>query len=169
MTEPSELSSEINVGTLFLSFKDFKRSLDLLKKEDCHPFHVFNSQSGKDYNTKRACKKYSNELFDVSQFEYTYYSVRCVHYGEARSRSKGVRPNQCHFSLSCEAKITVLHNRFRKKLIVTECKLDHNHHIGESIYQHYPNARRLTREEEQDVKEIMQLRPSCKLVHNLVT
>lgn len=47
--------------------------------------------------------------------------------------------------------------------------MDHNHCIRESIYQHYPTARILTREEEQDVKEIMQLRPNCKLVCNVVT
>ena len=98
-----------------------------------------------------------------------YYSVRCVHYGEARSRSKGLCPNQHHFSLGCEAKITVTYYRFKKKLIVTECKLDHNHRIGESIFQHYPSARRLSKDEEQAVKEIMQLRPNCKLVRNLIT
>ena len=57
------------------------------EKVASHPFHVFNSQSGKDYNTKRASKKYSNELVDELQFEYTYYSVQCVHYDEARSRA----------------------------------------------------------------------------------
>ena len=40
MADPSEFASEINVGTLFSSFEDFKKSLDLLKKEDCHPFCV---------------------------------------------------------------------------------------------------------------------------------
>ena len=36
------------------------------EKVASHPFHVFNSQSGKDYNTKRVSKKYSNELVDIS-------------------------------------------------------------------------------------------------------
>ena len=46
---------------------------------------------------------------------------------------------------------------------------DHNHRIGETIFQHYLAARRLNKEEEQDVKEIMQLRPSKKLVRSLIT
>ena len=97
---------KINVGSSFSSFKEFKERLDHLKKQGYHPFRVFNSQTGKDYNRKRATKKYSSQLIDPSQFEYTYYSVRCVHYGDSRSRSKGLRPNQRHFSLGCQAKIT---------------------------------------------------------------
>jgi len=159
---------QIDIGSLFSFFKEFKRSLDDLKKEGHHPFHVFNSQTGKDYNQKRAGKKFSNEVTDTSKFEYTYYSVRCVHYNETRSCSKGLHPNQCNFSLGCEAKITVTYDRLRKKLNVIECNLDHNHCIGESIVQHYPTARRLNKEEEQDVKEIMQLRPNKKLIRNLI-
>ena len=146
----------------FVSFKEFKDSFTRFKNEGFHPFRVFNSQSGKDYNRKRAGKKYSNEVIDKLKFEYTYYSVRCVHYGVARSRSKGLRPNQCHFSLGCEAKITVAYDRLNKRLAVTECNLVHNHHIGEAIFQHYPAARRFSKEEEQDVKEIIQLRPNRK-------
>lgn len=81
---------EMSVGSSFSSFKEFKDSFERLKKEGFHPFRVFNSQSGQDYNRKRASKKYSNEVIDESKFEYTYYSVRCLHYGVARSRSKGL-------------------------------------------------------------------------------
>ena len=95
---------EISVGSSFSSFKEFKDRFEHLKKKGFHLFHVFNSQSGKDYNQKRVSKKYSNEVIDESKFEYTYYSVRCVHYGVARSRSKGLCLNQRHFSLGCEAK-----------------------------------------------------------------
>ena len=160
---------EISVGSSFSSFEEFKDSFKCLKKEGFHPFRVFNSQSGKDYNRKRASKKHSNEVIDESKFEYTYYSVKCVHYGVARSRSKGLHPNQHHFSLGCQAKITVAYDRLNKQLAVTECNLVHNHRIGEAIFQHYPAARRLSKEEEQDIKEIIQLRPNSKLVRNLIT
>ena len=52
---------------------------------------------------------------------------------------------------------------------MTECNLVHNHRIGEAIFKHYPAARRLSREEEKDVKEIIQLRPNSKLFCNLIT
>ena len=71
--------------------------------------------------------------------------------------------------MGCQAKITITYDRLKKKLTVSECNLHHNHRIGETIFQHYPAARRLNKEEEQDVKEIMQLRPSKKLVRNLIT
>lgn len=58
-------------------------------------------QTGKNYNLKRLSRKYSSDPVDISKFEYTYYSVRCVHYGDARSRGKGLRPNQRHFSMGC--------------------------------------------------------------------
>ena len=121
---------------------------------------------------REQAKKSSNEVIDELKFEYTHYSVRCVHYGVARSRSKlgskGLRPNQHHFPLGCQAKITVAYDRLNKQLAVTECSLVHNHCIGEAIFQHYPAARRLSKEEEQDIKEIIQLRPNSKLVHNLI-
>ena len=162
-------SKEISVGSSFSSFEEFKDSFEHIKKKGFHLFHVFNSQSGKDYNRKRANKKCSDEVIDESKFQYTYYSVRCVHYGVARSRSKGLRPNQRHFSLGCEAKITVSYDRLSKRLAVTEFNLVHNHRVGEAIFQHHPIARRLSKEEEKDIKEIIQLRPNSKLVRNLIT
>ena len=48
---------QINVSSSFSSFKEFKERLDHLKKQGYHPFRVFNSQTGKDYNRKRATKK----------------------------------------------------------------------------------------------------------------
>ena len=70
--------------------------------------------------------------------------------------------------MGCEAKITVSYDRQNKRLAVTECNLVHNHYLGEAIFQHYPAARRLSKEEEKDVKEIVQLRLNSKLVHNLI-
>jgi len=154
-----------SVGTTFCSFEEFKTSLDLLKEEKFHPFRVFNSQTGKDYNKKRTNGK---DVIDPSQFQYTYYTVRCVHYGEARSRSKGIRPNQRHFSMGCQAKITVSYDKVRRCLRVNECNLEHCHRIGETIFQHYPTNRRLNREEQNDVEEMVQLKPNNKLVRELV-
>ena len=87
----------VSVGPSFSSFKEFKGSFERIKKEGFHPFHAFNSQSGKEYDRKRASNKYSNEVINKSKFQYTSYSVKCVNYGVARSCSKGLRLNQCHF------------------------------------------------------------------------
>ena len=39
----------LTVGATFISFEEFKTSLDYLKDAEFHPFRVFNSQTGKDY------------------------------------------------------------------------------------------------------------------------
>ena len=85
--------------------------LSMSLKGGNHPFWVFNSQTWKNYNEKRSGRKYSTDPVDVTKFEYTYYSVRCVHYGEARSRGKGLRPNQHHFPMGCQAKITASYDK----------------------------------------------------------
>ena len=99
------------VGKSFSSFAEFQHDLDELKKSGSHPFRVFNSQTGKNYNMKRVGRKYSTDLVDITKFEYTYYSVRCVHYGDVRSRDKGLRPNQRHFPMGYQAKITASYDK----------------------------------------------------------
>ena len=101
-----QADNRLHIGKSFPSFAEFQYALNELKKEGNHPFGVFNSQTGKNYNEKRSGRKYSTDPVDVTEFEYTFYSVRCVHYGEARSRGKGLRPNQRHFPVGCQAKIT---------------------------------------------------------------
>ena len=101
-------------------------------------FECSTAKVGKTINyEKRSGKKYSTDPVDVTKFEYTYYSVRCVHYGEARSRGKGLRPNQRHFPMGCQAKITASYDKLRNKIVVREFDVKHNHCIGDDIMQHY--------------------------------
>ena len=83
--------------------------IDDLKAHN-HPLRVFNSQTVEECNKRRAKAKQPFEPID-KKWRYTYYSVRCVHYGQGRRRSKGVRPNQRHLSLNCPAKLTVSYDR----------------------------------------------------------
>ena len=90
------------VGRSFDSFLDIEAFLESLKKQS-HPLHVFNSQTSTNY------KKHNGDgVVDEETFKYTYYSVRCVHFGKPRHRGKGIRPNQCAFPMECLAKVTVL-------------------------------------------------------------
>ena len=157
------------VGKSFSSFAEFQHDLDELKKGGSHPFRVFNSQTGKNYNMKRVGRKYSTDPVDITKFEYTYYSVRCVHYGDVRSRGKGLRPNQRHFPMGCQAKITASYDKLQNKIIVREFDIEHNHRTGDEIMQHYPSARRLSKTEQKDVEEIIGLKPNNKHVQNLIS
>ena len=70
---------KMKVGQTFSSFAEFQEELARIKEGGSHPFQVFNSQTAKDYNRKRnPCQPPVNE----DNFQFTYYSVRCVHYGK---------------------------------------------------------------------------------------
>ena len=68
--------------------------IDYLKAHN-HPLCVFNSQTVQECNKHHAKAKQPLVPID-KKWWYTYYSVRCVHYGQGWYRSKGVRPNQRH-------------------------------------------------------------------------
>ena len=46
-----------------------------------HPLRVFDSQTVEECNKSRAKAKQPLESID-KKWRYTYYSVRCVHYGQ---------------------------------------------------------------------------------------
>lgn len=98
------------VGKQFKTFAEVKVLLEELKAKSNHPLRVFNSQSVEEYNTRRAKAKVPLDPVD-KKWQYTYYSLRCVHYGEARKRSKGVRPNQRHFAMNCPVKLIISYDR----------------------------------------------------------
>ena len=148
------------IGRKFNSFDEVVGLLDTLKSAN-HPVRVFNSQSVNEYNKRRAKAKIPLAPVD-KKWKYTYYSVRCVHYGQGRYRSKGVRPNQRHLALSCPAKVTISYDRVAGCLVLRECQLQHNHRIGSAVMEQYPSSRRLGLDERQSVNELLRLKPNNK-------
>ncbi len=51
-------------------------------------------------------------------------------------------------------------NRLTKKLTVRQCNLEHNHRVGLEIFAHYPSNRKLSREEEQEIIDVLAVRPA---------
>lgn len=80
----------------------------------------------------------------------------------------GLRPVQRSFSFGCQAKITFTYSKPDNCLVLKECNLEHNHRIGKEIYRHYPSARKLSKDEEKEVTDILSLRPNNKYVRELV-
>ena len=91
----------MEVGTSFSKFKDAEAAVEKLKKEQYHPFRVlYNSQSATDYDKKRVNAKNPSPPVDKEQIRYTYYSVRCVHYGDPRqSQGEGIATPQSEILL----------------------------------------------------------------------
>ena len=106
--EGQKSPSAMNVGSAFDEFKAVEECFEKLK-EHHHPLRVFNSQSAQDYNRKRVNAKNPKPPVDCQKIRYTYYSVRCVHYGDPRS--SGIRPNQRSFAKGCQAKVTLSYDR----------------------------------------------------------
>ena len=96
----------MEVCQAFDSFSEVEAALGELRTHQYrHPLQVYNSQTATDYNKKRLSAKNPVEPVDTDKFRYTYYSARCVHYGNARHRGKGLRPNQRSFAMGCPAKV----------------------------------------------------------------
>ena len=132
----------MKVGQTFSSFAEFQEELARIKEGGNHPLRVFNSQTAKYYNRKRnPCQPSVNE----DNFQFTYYSVRCIHYGKPRRRSRGIRCNQKSFAMECPVKITVSYDKWQRKLKVQNCITDHCHRTSKDILKHYPSERRLSK------------------------
>ena len=88
---------------IFSTFEELNAMVNQLKSNR-HPIRVFNSQTVEDCNKKRL--KATIPLKPVDEWWcYTYYSIRCVHYGQPRRRSKGIRPTRHHFAINWPFKL----------------------------------------------------------------
>jgi len=156
-----ETVGDFKAGSKFSSFEELQTKLKVLTSDYCYPIHVFNSQTVEDYNKKRLKAKTPIEPID-KRWKYTYYSVRCVHYGKPRLRSKGIRPKQRHLAIDCPFKITVSFDRVLNCLIVRDSCLQHSHRVGKEILKHYPSQCKLTEAEQADVKTAISLKANTK-------
>ena len=68
------------VGKKLNSFDEMMTMINQLKASN-HPLRVFNSQTVEECNKRRAKAKQPLEPI-YNKWRYTYYSVRCVHYGQ---------------------------------------------------------------------------------------
>ena len=100
-----DLMNDVQVGKKFNLFEEVQELLRKLRAYN-HPMRVFNSQSVDDYNKRRAKARVPLEPID-SKWKFTYYVIACVHFGQPRKRSKGIRCNQRHLAIKCTAKITI--------------------------------------------------------------
>ena len=78
-------------------------------KSNRQPIRVFNSQTVEDYN--KAAIEAKIQIPVDERWCYTYYSIRCVHYGQPRRRSKGIRPTQHHLAMNFPFKLAVSYDR----------------------------------------------------------
>ena len=118
----------------------------MFKEKNSHPLCVFNSQTAKNYNFKLPADR-----VDEERFLYTYYSIRCVHYGEPQHHGKRIRCHQRSFVMKCSVKTTVTFDRVEQKLKIRDWNLEHYHRVGKDVMKHYPSVRRLSEQQEKEM------------------
>ena len=62
----------------------------------------------------------------------------------------------------CTAVISVSYDSDLHKLIVSKCKVLHNHHLGQGLLQYYPFSQQLNQTEQVEVNLFLNLKPSNK-------
>ena len=59
-----------------------------------------------------------------------------------------------------------IYDKLQNKIVVREADIKHNHRTGSDVVQHYPSSRRLKKVEQQEVEEIIGLKPNNKHVQD---
>ena len=97
-----------------------------------------------------------------SRWQFAYYAIACVHFGQPRKRSNGIRCNQRHLALGCTAKLTISYDRKFQCLVLRNCTLQHNREIGSAVIKHYASNQKLSMQEQLELNEVLELRPNNK-------
>ncbi len=53
-------------------------------------------------------------------------------------------------------------------MTVRQCNLEHNHRVGIEIFARYPSNRKLSSEEEQEIIDVLALRPNNKHLKEMI-
>ena len=59
-------------------------------------------------------------------------------------------------------------HRFTKKLLVRESVIEHNHRIGPDVSAYYLSNRKLTKEKNAAINEVLSLQPKTKYVKEMI-
>ncbi|XP_067866046.1 zinc finger SWIM domain-containing protein 3 [Heterodontus francisci] len=103
------------------------------------------------------------------RFKYASVRLCCVHYGQPRIRSTGVRPNQRYLALGCEVLISVKFNTTKNKLCVSSYHLVHTGHVlHPECLRFHARRRQLNHDERQKVEELVKLQAGNKQLKDYI-
>ncbi|XP_076831136.1 uncharacterized protein LOC143476701 isoform X2 [Brachyhypopomus gauderio] len=150
-SEKEEKRKEIREGDSFESYENFQRALRVWCAEGNHPMHK-----------ERSEKIHDTDSVLTETIQYSRLTLSCVHYGFKRTcKSKHERPFQHYLRMGCPVIMKIRYDRKLCKLIVCKLVEEHNHPVSAQIFQKYPQNRRPTEEERQEIERLVQL----KVIH----
>ena len=70
--------------------------------------------------------------------------------------------------MKCPVKITVSYDKLEQKLKIRDSNLEHCHRTGKDVMKHYPSKRKLSKEQEKEIHDVLSLRPNNKLLLGMI-
>ncbi|XP_005104296.1 uncharacterized protein LOC101858205 isoform X1 [Aplysia californica] len=145
----------LKVGDEFSCWEDFFESVKKYSESTNQPFVKIGNKSVAQANKFKQDKLYPEHLKIVQQ---TY---GCTHRGGNELTSSAQRKRKS-FKIKCSAKIHASVDNTSHRIVVRTLNNEHNHIISQEHFVQYPQNRRLTEEEQQDVQELAKLKVSTR-------
>ncbi|XP_041030544.1 uncharacterized protein LOC121269736 isoform X1 [Carcharodon carcharias] len=146
----------------FESYEDFSSKLETFQQVTGSLYQKVSTHTLKRENKRRRIQV-------PSRFKYASVKLHCVHYGQPRIRSTGVRPNQRYLAMGCKAFITVKFVGSKNRLCVTAYHLVHTGHVLDPQRLHfYARRRQLNQDERKKVEELVKLQTGNKQLKDFI-
>ncbi|XP_078670981.1 uncharacterized protein LOC144911073 isoform X2 [Branchiostoma floridae x Branchiostoma belcheri] len=121
----TDRAATLKVGDSFSTWSELKAVLDEFQR-------INKVRLSKRYSTtvEARNKTYSASVKKhPSEHVYANAHFGCIHSGKARCRGTGIRVNQSTIKLECPARIYVISDRARQKLVIKAFNNNHNHEL----------------------------------------
>ncbi|XP_065647947.1 uncharacterized protein LOC136077346 [Hydra vulgaris] len=150
----------MEVGKVFNSFNELKQAIEEYEKSSFISLYVRDSRTI-ELAIKKGLKRSINK-----ELKYYYLTYCCYHGGrQFKSRSKGIRPNQSTYNIKCPFTICIGVTEDGEQFCVVKVINEHNHAIDKEIIERLPKVRKLSNEQEKDVRQMLKLHCNKWLVH----
>ncbi|KAK6169865.1 hypothetical protein SNE40_020840 [Patella caerulea] len=155
------MADDLTLGAQFNTFHALSEAVSRWEKTN------FISLYKRSSRTIEACSKRATKKFFNPHLKYAEINFACIHGGrKLKSSSSGQRPHQSTFLKDCPFMIKVRATPDGKNLCVKEMSPadSHTHETCLQTFQHLPKQRRLSKEQNIQVGEMLQLKANKKLI-----
>ncbi|XP_038067437.1 uncharacterized protein LOC119737289 [Patiria miniata] len=142
--------SKPQVGMKFNSYQEVKGFIRehaeanyvKFKKLDCRTVEC---------SRKRMPKRYLSD-----ELQYATVTFTCIHHGQYKSKSKGMRPRQKTQRIGCPAKFRFVATPSGKQLFLADFVTQHNHPHDEASSQFLPQKRKINYQKREEASKLQQ-------------
>lgn len=160
LIEYNTLFNEIFQQITFRSFEEFEQL-----------FTQYKQSTGSVYRVKTSCSIEADNQHRTNPrplaLKYASVTFVCVHYGEPRKNGQGIRKKQRYLPCGCESLISL--SASNDQLRLTRSVLAHNHALKKELQPFYTQHRRLNKDQEKQVEEIVKLNPGNKQLKKFIS